>query len=351
MIKRKEPSALVLRYLESLKHPQVNPQKRTDRRSQQHQRVQDNNSVEWWNSHEVQESQRQLATEFIETIPNYVNGSLKRCGIVITGGGKYFVSAYITIRVTRSVGCTLPIELWHLDGEMDQQMIDIVSPLGVTCHNASEHAKGSDYFLNHWWKGWQLKAYALLHSSFAEVLMLDADSYPVRDPSFLFDWSGYCEHGAIFWPDVGQSRRMFPHGAAKSLGVPSFTEIPTESGQLVVNKVQCWRECNLAKHYNAQANYTYHIVYGDKDTFPTAWHRLGTKYARMWQVSNFVKPGILQLDGEGKTLFQHRIHDKFRLPGTKFDSTNQNAGENSVANWQHEDFCHKALAELRSVWK
>ena len=164
MIKRKEPSALVLRYLESLKHPQVNPQKRTDRRSQQHQRVQDNNSVEWWNSHEVQESQRQLATEFIETIPNYVNGSLKRCGIVITGGGKYFVSAYITIRVTRSVGCTLPIELWHLDGEMDQQMIDIVSPLGVTCHNASEHAKGSDYFLNHWWKGWQLKAYALLHS-------------------------------------------------------------------------------------------------------------------------------------------------------------------------------------------
>jgi hypothetical protein len=351
MAKRKEPSALVLRYLESLNNPQPQPQKNLDRRSPQHRRVQDNNSVEWWNSHELQESQRQLATEFIETIPNYISGSLKRCGIVITGGGKYFVSAYITIRVIRMVGCTLPIELWYLDGEMDQQMIDIVSPLGVTCHNASEHAKGSDYFLDNWWKGWQLKAYALLHSSFAEVLMLDSDSYPVRDPSFLFDWSGYCEHGAIFWPDVGQSRRMFPHGAAKSLGVPSFTEIPTESGQLVVDKVRCWRECHMAKHYNQQANYTYHIVYGDKDTFPTAWHRLGTKYARMWQVSNFVKPGILQLDNEGETLFQHRIHDKFRLPGTKFDSTKQNAGENSVANWQHEDFCHKSLAELRSVWK
>jgi len=309
------------------------------------------NEHQWWNVAEKQESQRQHATAFIDTIPPYVDGSLNGRGIVITGGGRYFVSAYVTIRVIRMVGCTLPIELWHLEGEMDQQMIDIVAPLGVTCHDASEHASGTGYFVDHWWKGWQLKAYALLHSSFAEVLMLDADSYPVRDPSFVFDWPGYVEAGAVFWPDVGESSKMFPRGAAQSLGVPSFTETPTESGQMVVDKIKCWRECHMANHYNREANYTYKIVYGDKDTFPTAWHRLGKPYARMNRKSTFSTPGILQLDDQGKTLFQHRIHDKFRLPGTRFDSTAQKKKSNIVASWQHESFCHQVVAELQSFWK
>ena len=32
--------------------------------------------------------------------------------------------------------------------------------------------------------GWELKCYALLHSAFAEVLLLDADNCPVRNPDF-----------------------------------------------------------------------------------------------------------------------------------------------------------------------
>ena len=33
--------------------------------------------------------------------------------------------------------------------------------------------------------GWELKCYALLHSHFAEVLLLDADNCPARDPAEL----------------------------------------------------------------------------------------------------------------------------------------------------------------------
>jgi len=304
----------------------------------------------WWNDADVQQQHRDRATRFIQTIPRYP-GHFDGQGIVVTGGGKYFVSAYVTIRVIRHVGCTLPIELWHLDGEMDDEMIEMVGEHGGTCHNASELARGTGYFLDHWWKGWQLKAFALLHSSFREVLMLDADSYPVKDPSFVFDWLPYKETGAIIWPDVGSSARLFPPLAARVLGVPQFTEGAAESGQLVANKEQTWQALNLAKHFNADADYTYHIVYGDKDTFPAAMHRIGLPYSRMSPNCKMNGPGIQQLDQHRNVLFNHRIHDKFRIFNERFDSTGQRGPtQHRALGWQHEDFCHAVLTELNDRW-
>lgn len=304
----------------------------------------------WWNDAEVQQQHREKATNFIQTIPRYP-GHFEGRGIVITGGGKYFVSAYITIRVIRHIGCTLPIELWHLDGEMDDEMIGMVAEHNGSCHNASELARGTNYFLDHWWKGWQLKAFALLHSSFREVLMLDADSYPTKDPSFVFEWTPYKETGSIIWPDVGDSARLFPPLAAKVLGVPQFTEGAAESGQLVFNKEQTWKGLNLAKHYNADADYIYHIVYGDKDTFPAAMHRVGSPYSRMNPNCKMNGPGIQQLDQNGDVLFNHRIHDKFRIFNTRFDSTAQRgATQQRASGWRHENFCHRVLQELNERW-
>ena len=48
--------------------------------------------------------------------------------------------------------------------------------------------------------GWELKAYALLHSRFREVLLLDADNVPVRNPEYLFDTPDYTAAGTLFWP-------------------------------------------------------------------------------------------------------------------------------------------------------
>jgi putative intracellular protease/amidase len=36
-------------------------------------------------------------------------------GVVIPGGGaKYFPSAWVCVHMLRHLGCTLPVELWHL---------------------------------------------------------------------------------------------------------------------------------------------------------------------------------------------------------------------------------------------
>ena len=63
-----------------------------------------------------------------------------------------------------------------LAGEMTDPMRAAVRPYGVTCVDADECAHRQPYrFLHgHWWKGWQLKPYAIAHSAFREVLYLDA---------------------------------------------------------------------------------------------------------------------------------------------------------------------------------
>ena len=60
--------------------------------------------------------------------------------IVIPGGGsKYFPCAWVCIQMLRELGCTLPIELWHLgSGEISPTMQRWLQPLGVQCVDAFE---------------------------------------------------------------------------------------------------------------------------------------------------------------------------------------------------------------------
>jgi hypothetical protein len=47
----------------------------------------------------------------------------------------------------------------------------------------------------------QIKAAAVINSSFKEILYLDSDNLPATDPSFLFETEEYKSTGALFWPD------------------------------------------------------------------------------------------------------------------------------------------------------
>ncbi|MDB5392239.1 MAG: hypothetical protein JWM11_7885 [Planctomycetaceae bacterium] len=303
---------------------------------------------DWARWENVQAAHQLAASRAIAQMPAFPT-QLEGRGVVVVGGGKYFVSAYVTIRVLRHVGCRLPIELWHLDGEIDAEMQRLVEAWGVRCINADrvETTEPFRFLHGNWWKGWQLKAFALRHCSFREVLLLDADSYPVRNPEFLFDWPNYRDWGAVFWPDLKVNKGMIPTHAWKALGIEPFQELPTESGQLLVHKELCWRELNLALHYNSHADFVYRILYGDKDTFPMAWQRLGRRYARMWPESEFESVAIRQLDERGELLFLHRVHDKFRLPETTFSASPQQALENKFhPQFPLESFCFDVVSQL-----
>lgn len=60
------------------------------------------------------------------------------------------------------------------------------------------------------WKNFQIKADAIVQSSFEEVLYLDSDNIPLRDPTYLFDTTLYKGPGqpeVVFWPDLNKDHR------------------------------------------------------------------------------------------------------------------------------------------------
>src|SRR5205814_2809554 len=104
---------------------------------------------------------RGACEKFIKTIPDYP-GAFKGRGVVICGGGvKYFTTAWVCIKMLRKLGCSLPIQLWHLGkAEMDKEMKLLLKPLRAECVDASVVRKQHPARRL---GGWELKPYAILH--------------------------------------------------------------------------------------------------------------------------------------------------------------------------------------------
>ena len=214
----------------------------------------------WTRWENVQQAFHQIIKDAVREDPGPIEWSDER-GIVIVGGGRYFDSTYVTIRVIRQLGCRLPIELWHLDGEVDDDQRAKLARFDVSFRNADSDEKTREFrFLNgHWWKGWQLKAVALRYCSFREVLLLDSDCYPVKNPEVLFDWQNFQHWGAVFWPDLEMNRQLIQEEAWGAFQVSPLENLPTESGQILINRDICSRELHLASRLNQHADLCLHV--------------------------------------------------------------------------------------------
>lgn len=258
-------------------------------------------------------------------------------GIVICGGGiRYFTNAWVCIHILRQVGCKLPIELWHLGSdELDAEMRELIEPLGVTCVDAHEVAKCHPVRRL---GGWQSKPYAILHSKFREVLFLDADNVPVVNPEFLFETRQFKKTGAIFWPD-------FPSADLKnviweSCGLKRTDTSEFESGQIVVDKSRCWDAMRLALWFNEHSDFYYQHIYGDKETFHLAFHKLRQSYGFVQKPIHRLVGTMCQHDFKGRRIFQHRNMDKWNL----FLRNRQ------VPDFWLEEDCLRYVRDLRSRW-
>lgn len=257
-------------------------------------------------------------------------------GIVICAGLRLFPCAWVAIKMLRRLGCPLPIEMWHLGPEeMTAAIRRSVEPLGVRCVDALERCHGP---AARKLKGWELKAFALLHCSFAEVLLLDADNVPVENPDFLFDEPEYLRTGAIFWPDFG---RLHPQRAIWDLCGVSYRDEPEfESGQIVIHKARCWRALHLAMHLNEHSGYYYRFIHGDKESFHMAWRKLEQEYAMPARGIEALPGAMCQHDFQGRRIFQHRNMAKWKLSG----------GGARIEGFLREDECREFLRELRRLW-
>lgn len=254
---------------------------------------------------------RRKADAFLAAVPPYPPSRYLGRGVVVAGGGdRYFPSLYVTIRALRHVGCMLPIQVWYF-GRRDELPADkqaILEPYGVECVDADAiRLRHPARQLN----GWELKVFATLHCRFEEVLFLDADCYPCRNPEFLFDREDYRACGAIFWPDMAtfDDRLRWQAFGVEDPRRPGSVE----SGQYVVDKKRCWRPLQLAWHYNDFSDFYYRYCYGDKHTFEVAWTRCAQPFVMWdtqarWEDVAYVHPGP-----DKEPLFVHRCADKFRF--------------------------------------
>ncbi len=270
--------------------------------------------------------------------PAYPAGRFAGRGIVIcAGGARFFTCAWVAIGILRrQLGCTLPIEVWYLgDAEMGPAMQALLQEQGVELVDAFAVAKTHPARR---FDGWELKTYAITHSRFQEVLLLDADNVPVADPAFLFETAEYTATGALFWPDIVRLARTNEIWAVSGLAPwagPSF-----ESGQLVIDKARGWRALQLAFWINQRAAEFYRFLYGDKDTFLIAWLLTGTPFTQIPHAPRLIEATMCQRAPDGTVLFQHRGAAKWLL-----------FGRNPVIDgFLFEPECRDLLEELALRW-
>ncbi|WEW61737.1 mannosyltransferase [Emydomyces testavorans] len=196
-------------------------------------------------------------------------------GIVSTAGGSFLPVVVTSLHMLRQTGATLPVEIFVADpSEYDEYICNSLFPtLNARCITLSDILDHSP--LAEGLKRYQFKIFSLLFSSFEEVLFLDADAFPMHDPTHLFSSEPFASHGLVTWPDFWQVTYHPSFFEITSQPLPKgFAHASTESGQVLVSKKSHAKMLLLSAYYNFYGPSHYypllsqgHPGEGDKETF------------------------------------------------------------------------------------
>lgn len=120
-------------------------------------------------------------------------------GIVFTAGDNQAPYLLASIPSLRRLGCTLPIEIMYLgDNDLSEDYRAELELLpDVVTRDLSQMVNDEGWTL----AGWAAKPFAILLSSFREVIFIDADALFLRNPENLFEDPSYVKTGALFFKD------------------------------------------------------------------------------------------------------------------------------------------------------
>lgn len=311
----------------------------------------------WHGWANVHHAHVRLLDEFVSKLTSYPEKRFKKGRCIVScvsakpghSSGKnlkhgYLPAAWVMVNELRRLGCNLPVVFAHLGPlEWSPRLTEIVAPLGVEVIDlrAIERRHPARILA-----GWESKAYAIQNSPYEEVLFLDADNVPVQNPEKLFEEPSYRNYGAIFWPDLPpyDRKEWLPKAVWSAIGLPYDPGVDFESGQLLINKRQCWKELAVTRWLNDHSDRYYRIVFGDKSTFRLGWAKMGTPYGLPQQAAGWNGGAIMQHDLQGALLFEHCAQNKPDLDGYPKKRRNlpaclTNSGE-----------CLGHLHRLRDLW-
>lgn len=233
-------------------------------------------------------------------------------GLVTTAGGPYLPVFVISLRMLRRTGTDLPMEVFLADkNEYEEYICDKVFPeLNAKCVVLSDILEAVPHSLDI--THYQYKVFAMIFSSFEEVLFLDSDAFTLHDADELFTSEPFTNHGLVSWPDFWASSASPLYYTISSQPVPPMSlRQSTESGELLLNKKTHSKSLLLATYYNYFGSH-YYVLFsqgapgeGDKETFLAAANALNETF---YATSENVRPiGHMKHDGKftGSAMVQY----------------------------------------------
>ncbi|DBA05381.1 TPA: hypothetical protein N0F65_007543 [Lagenidium giganteum] len=246
-------------------------------------------------------------------------------GIAIVVYDELLLSAYASIRWLREdLRSNLPVEMWYVNKETNASnpvLTELTAHYGVFLRSVKDPRATKFY----------TKIYAVFYSAFDHVLLLDADNFAVRDPTYLFSTSQYIETGAVFWPDFWRPNRTIFGMTSRSFvweffGIPFVDMFEQESGQVLINRRRHVRALHALLHYGLTEPHTPQVMsltWGDKDLFRFAWMRTNSAFhmierpagsagvmafssPRVHEPDLFCGQTMVQHDPNGSIIFLHR---------------------------------------------
>jgi alpha 1,2-mannosyltransferase len=299
-------------------------------------------------------------------IPKYQKGK----SIVTSIYSKEFVTGFVLLKELERYAVSLPVEVFYRENELTPEQINILLKCKLKLSIKKIKGNAKDFITQYGSiAGWSTKVYALLESDYCENLWIDADNFPIGNPEELFNDIEYVNKGSLFWRDVmSPDRANRYHDNAVMWPIfkvtPNDAE-PFETGQMLINKLKCWQQMLLVKHYADNCEIYYNFG-GDAETFRMAWqHYYLRNVGIIWHINaqsdsntsygfmpygcfhkgvpnQFSKWGggtvMCQRDRNGYELFNHRNINKFKL--------NDNIFNQDITN---EQFYHQHIETLKEL--
>jgi hypothetical protein len=278
-------------------------------------------------------------------------GTSERGIVMCAGGASLLTQAYTNLDVLRHHhGCDLPVALFYVGREeMPEACQHFFEErfANLQCIDATALPDRPAHHPNQGLGGFELKPFSLLNAPFDELLFIDADSVPLRDPSELFDSPLYREHANLFWPDACLISTLVPHadefsdyalsdGKQRShlQGVNprifDYMQLPrpgtleragyeTESGQILLDRRRCFDAVQLSWFLASRPHHFRLYFYGDTELYRLAFGAVGRHFAQIPNLSHqagvveggqFLGKAMLPRDENGDTIFFHQMHRK-----------------------------------------
>ena len=226
----------------------------------------------------------------ISTDPPRLNYTAGTKGLVTTAGGSYLPVLVVSLRMLRRTGSRLPVEVFLATHEEHEEKIcdQVLPSLGARCIVMTDILNAAPGTVKI--EKYQLKPFAMLFSSFEEILFLDADAFPLSKPESIFENEPFKSTKMVTWPDFWASTASPLYYQISSQEVVSTNaRQSTESGELLISKKSHLRTLLLSTYYNFWGPSHYYRLLsqgapgeGDKETFITAAAALGEPF---YQVS------------------------------------------------------------------